>query len=92
MKTKVGKLDSSHPIFREGYEWGGVCECGFFTLGWPLKRQAQGRINAHVNEHETGELMPDREEMESLTPGKFAAPAPTDADKVDSSGVWEAIN
>jgi hypothetical protein len=89
MQTKVGKLDSDHPVFREGYEWGGVCECGYFSLGWPLKKQAKMRIDSHVEEHETGDLMPDRKEVEDLTPGKFEAEAPVS--QVDGD-VWEAIN
>lgn len=90
MKTKVGKLDSKHPAFREGYEYGGVCECGYFSFGWPLKKQAQMRLDAHKNEHETGEEMPSKDEVEAITPDKFKAPAPVDAGGI-SDDVWNAV-
>lgn len=33
----------------------GGCTCGFRTLGWPRKKDAQARINEHRAEHQSGE-------------------------------------
>lgn len=39
----------------ETYEGG--CSCGFRTSNWPLKRQAEDRIEGHATEHLTAEPM-----------------------------------
>jgi hypothetical protein len=49
----------------------GVCQCGYITTGWPTEQQAQIRIDSHSNEHDTGEEMPDKAEVEALTPDAF---------------------
>jgi hypothetical protein len=73
--TKVGNFKPGGPFnIREGYGWTGVCYCGFVTTGWPTKKQAKLRIDQHSNEHEDPEnLMPDKSEVEALTPSKFTA-------------------
>lgn len=50
--TKVGKIDSEHPQYREGYEWTFVCACGYASFGWPTKKQAELRKEHHLAEHE----------------------------------------
>lgn len=57
--------------FREGYGWAAICYCGFVSMGWPTKKQATLRKEHHAHEHETGEEMPDKSEVEALTPDKF---------------------
>jgi hypothetical protein len=91
MKTKVGKYDPNLPVWREGYEYGAVCECGWFTYGWPLKKQAKLRIDQHTEEHETGQLMPDRAEVESLTPGKFDSVLVA-TDSLANDDVWNSVS
>lgn len=72
-KVKVGKFDpEKFESVREGYEYGGVCECGWFSMGWPQRKQASIRMQQHQKEHETGTLMPDRADVEALTPEAFA--------------------
>lgn len=39
----------------DGYT--GLCECGYQTSGWPLKKIAVERIKQHRNEHQAGEPM-----------------------------------
>ncbi|HET7713266.1 MAG TPA: hypothetical protein VFK94_02210 [Patescibacteria group bacterium] len=56
---------------REGYQWTGLCFCGYISTGWPTQEQAQLRIDQHSHEHNTGEEMPDKAEVEQLTPEKF---------------------
>jgi len=68
---KVGTLSEGHELYREGYEYVGLCRCTYFSAGWPTEEQALMRIEAHNNEHKTGELMPDKSEVEALTPDKF---------------------
>lgn len=87
-EVKVGKLSTEHPNIREGYEYTGVCACGYFSMGWPTKKQAKLRMDAHTLEHETGELMPDKSEVEALTPDKFAGPTVDDADR---SPLWDEV-
>lgn len=71
--TKVGNLPPGGPYnLREDYGWTGICLCGYVTTGWPLKKQAKLRIDQHSREHvEEGYLMPDKGEVEALTPNKF---------------------
>ena len=70
--TKVGKMPPKGPYnLREGYEWTGICLCGYVTTGWPTKKQATKRIAQHTAEHLYGELMPDKSEVEQLTPKLF---------------------
>lgn len=70
--TKTGNLPVGGPYnLREGYGWTGICLCGFVTTGWPTKKQADIRIKQHSNEHVTGDLMPDKAEVEQLTPKHF---------------------
>lgn len=33
--------------------------CGFKTTGWPTKKAAESRHAEHMQEHETGEPMPE---------------------------------
>lgn len=88
-ETKVGRISDGHANYREGYEWTGVCTCGFASYGWPEEEQAQMRIDSHLVEHNTGELMPPKEEVEALTPDKFAgAPAPTP----ESVPLWSEVH
>jgi hypothetical protein len=47
--------------------------CGFASVGWPTKKQATIRKEHHSYEHETGEEMPDKRDVEALTPEKFKA-------------------
>lgn len=42
--------------FSEG-RYMGECQCGYKTWNWKYKKDAQLRLDAHLNEHETGELM-----------------------------------
>lgn len=90
VKVKVGKLNSTHDSFREGYEYAGICSCGYFSIGWPTKNQAKKRIDAHKNEHDTGEEMPDRREVEAITPKMFTSdvtqPQP------ESNPLWDEVN
>jgi hypothetical protein len=71
--TKVGHMPSGGPYkLREGFTWTGICLCGYVTTGWPTKKQAKLRIDQHSQEHVIeGYLMPDKEEVEQLTPKHF---------------------
>lgn len=73
--TKVGNFLAGKAAgfnIREGYGWTGVCYCGFVTTGWPTRKQAKIRIDQHSDEHADPEkIMPPKEEVEALTPGKF---------------------
>jgi hypothetical protein len=61
---------------REGFQYAAVCACGFTSTGWPMKKQAESRRKSHEVEHETGEVMPDKAEVEALTPDKFQSAGP----------------
>lgn len=91
-QAKVGKLNDKHPSYREGYEFSFVCECGFFSLGWPTKKQATIRKDQHLLEHEKGKdaIMPPKEEVEALTPDKFR-PGNVQPD-AQRSPLWDEVN
>lgn len=108
-KFKVGRLSEDHPLYRDGYPFTFVCECGFASFGWPTKKQAALRGEHHLSEHENADkirelldaedfeaagklMMPDKAEVEQLTPDKFpvADPAvPSSPDDINS--VWNAV-
>lgn len=50
--SKVGVLQEDHPMYREGYKFTSVCECGFASFGWPTEEQATERNTQHQSEHE----------------------------------------
>lgn len=77
--TKVGNLKPGRAAgfdIREGYGWTAICACGFTSTGWPTRKQAKIREEQHITEHSTGEPMPDKAEVEALTPKKFATGGP----------------
>lgn len=58
MRTAGFHIDS-HP---DGDFHTGVCEtvgCGFVSDGWPTKAAAGERMSQHLDEHATGEPMPE---------------------------------
>lgn len=50
--SKVGVLQEDHPMYREGYTFTSVCECGFASFGWPTSEQANERNTQHQAEHD----------------------------------------
>lgn len=38
----------------DGVSYEGGCSCGFRTSGWAKQKDAQGRIDQHLEEHSTG--------------------------------------
>jgi hypothetical protein len=87
-KTKVNRvpvdlLESFGFKVHEDCNWTGLCMCGYISTGWPTKKQAKLRIDSHTNEHVTGEEMPDKAEVEALTPGKFKG-----SDRPDAPPLW----
>jgi hypothetical protein len=71
IKLDPGSIAGFHIM--EGYQYAAVCMCGYASAGWPLKKQASLRMESHKLEHETGEEMPDKADVEALTPEKFKA-------------------
>jgi hypothetical protein len=69
IKLDPGSIAGFHIM--EGYQFTAVCMCGFASVGWPMKKQATLRMNHHKEEHATGEEMPDKSEVEALTPDAF---------------------
>lgn len=72
--SKVGNLKPGKAAgfdIQEGFGWTAICYCGFVSTGWPTRKQAKLRQQQHENEHATGEEMPDKAEVEALTPKAF---------------------
>ena len=60
--------------------WDGTCAepgCEFQSFGWGLKKDASERMDAHIEEHDTGEPMPEV----GVWMGEFDADAPVEEEE-----------
>jgi hypothetical protein len=108
LKTKVGKLSANHPLYREGYEHTAVCECGWVSFGWPTKKQATERHDAHAQEHKNAPKIRElldagdvKAAQKLMMPPKEETEAKTpdkfpvdvrDATEDDVNGVWDQVS